>query len=239
MSFWQSTKQSYIALIEFLQSIFQLVCVYFELVLSLFYTLYQDLGCGWGSLSLYICEKFPRCQVTCVSNSNTQRQLIQQRSEERGYMGRLECITADANVFTTANRFDRICSIEMFEVCSHVKAENWCNCILKTKTIFPTIHHCAVCLFLFYFIGCTGHSTFTTCSLKMYLVICLLWKFQYFYLTNNSFLTSHGYRMSVFLHTLLLSTSKSLWKKYQLAENINRNWLKTTHRIQCLKGRTF
>ena len=162
MSFWQSTKQSYIALIEFLQSIFQLVRVYFKLVLSLFYTLYQDLGCGWGSLSLYICEKFPRCQVTCVSNSNTQRQLIQQRSEERGYMGRLECITADANVFTTANRFDRICSIEMFEVCSHVKAENWCNCILKTKTIFPTIHHCAVCLFLFYFIGCTGHSTFTT-----------------------------------------------------------------------------
>ncbi|XP_052816046.1 uncharacterized protein LOC128242772 [Mya arenaria] len=74
-----------------------------------------DLGCGWGSLSLYICENFPKCQVTCVSNSNTQRQLIQQRALKRGYQGRLECITADANVFTTPKRFDRICSIEMFE----------------------------------------------------------------------------------------------------------------------------
>lgn len=74
-----------------------------------------DLGCGWGSLSLYICEKFPKCNVTCVSNSNTQRQLIQNRAMEWGYHGRLECITADANVFTTAKRFDRIISIEMFE----------------------------------------------------------------------------------------------------------------------------
>lgn len=74
-----------------------------------------DLGCGWGSLSLYICEKFPKCNVTCVSNSNTQRQLIQDRALQRGFQGRLECITADANVFTTAKRFDRIISIEMFE----------------------------------------------------------------------------------------------------------------------------
>lgn len=74
-----------------------------------------DLGCGWGSLSLYICEKYPKCKVTCVSNSNTQRQLIQNRAQTLGYQGRLECITADANVFTTAKRFDRIFSIEMFE----------------------------------------------------------------------------------------------------------------------------
>lgn len=74
-----------------------------------------DLGCGWGSLSLYICEKYPKCKVTCVSNSNTQRQLIQDRAQTLGYQGRLECITADANVFTTAKRFDRIFSIEMFE----------------------------------------------------------------------------------------------------------------------------
>ena len=54
--------------------------------------------------------------MTCVSNSNTQRQLIQNRAQTLGYQGRLECITADANVFTTAKRFDRIFSIEMFEV---------------------------------------------------------------------------------------------------------------------------
>ncbi|KAL4225156.1 hypothetical protein ACF0H5_015849 [Mactra antiquata] len=74
-----------------------------------------DLGCGWGSLSLYICEKFPQCNVTCVSNSNTQRQHIQNQGLSLGYQGRLECITADANVFTTSETFDRIISIEMFE----------------------------------------------------------------------------------------------------------------------------
>ena len=86
------------------------------LALSSSCILFQDLGCGWGSLSLYICEKYPKCKVTCVSNSNTQRQLIQEKALNLGYQGRLDSITADANIFTTAKRFDRIFSIEMFEV---------------------------------------------------------------------------------------------------------------------------
>ena len=76
----------------------------------------QDLGCGWGSFGLYVCEKYPKCHVTCVSNSNTQRALITARAQERGFSNRLEVITADANNFHTANRYDRIVSIEMFEV---------------------------------------------------------------------------------------------------------------------------
>ncbi|CAH1778256.1 unnamed protein product, partial [Owenia fusiformis] len=75
----------------------------------------MDLGCGWGSLAFYICENYPQCNVVCVSNSNTQRKLIQGRAKERGFSKRLECITADANVFITQRRFDRIISIEMFE----------------------------------------------------------------------------------------------------------------------------
>jgi cyclopropane-fatty-acyl-phospholipid synthase len=51
-----------------------------------------------------------------MSNSATQRELIQSRAQERGYADRLEVITADANTFHTANRYDRIVSIEMFEV---------------------------------------------------------------------------------------------------------------------------
>ena len=78
--------------------------------------MFQDLGCGWGSFGLYVCEKFPKCRVTCVSNSNTQRQLIQARAQERGFADRLEAITADANTFHTSNKYDRIVSIEMFEV---------------------------------------------------------------------------------------------------------------------------
>ncbi|ESP02190.1 hypothetical protein LOTGIDRAFT_230578 [Lottia gigantea] len=74
-----------------------------------------DLGCGWGSFGLYVCEKYPRCHVTCVSNSSTQREYIVQEGVKRGYGDRLECITNDANYFNTAKRFDRIVSIEMFE----------------------------------------------------------------------------------------------------------------------------
>jgi len=75
----------------------------------------MDLGCGWGSLSLYILEKFPACRVTSVSNSSTQREHITGQAQARGYSERWHGITADANVFTTEKRFDRICSIEMFE----------------------------------------------------------------------------------------------------------------------------
>jgi len=75
----------------------------------------MDLGCGWGSFGLYVLENYPNCRVTCVSNSNTQRALILERAQNMGVAGRLDAITADANTFTTGNRFDRIVSIEMFE----------------------------------------------------------------------------------------------------------------------------
>ncbi len=73
-----------------------------------------ELGCGWGSLSLWIAGRFPNCRVTAVSNSAPQREFIEARCKERG-IGNLEVITADANIFTTDRTFDRIVSIEMFE----------------------------------------------------------------------------------------------------------------------------
>lgn len=77
-----------------------------------------DLGCGWGSLSGYIKEKFPNCRVTSVSNSALQRAFIERRRDERGITG-WDVITQDANRFIEearfAGRFDRIVSIEMFE----------------------------------------------------------------------------------------------------------------------------
>ncbi len=84
-----------------------------------------DLGCGWGSLSLWIAEHYPRCLVVGVSNSKAQREHILARSAARG-RGEVQVVTADVNDFEPqaeglgAGDFDRVLSIEMFE---HVR--NW------------------------------------------------------------------------------------------------------------------
>lgn len=75
-----------------------------------------DLGCGWGSFTLWALEKYPSCRLTSVSNSAPQRQYIEQQAAERGWTDRLTVLTADMNHFQPqANRYDRIVSIEMFE----------------------------------------------------------------------------------------------------------------------------
>ena len=73
-----------------------------------------ELGCGWGSLTLYMAECFPKSKITAVSNSNDQRQFIEARCEERN-LKNVEIITADMNDFESAKLFDRVISIEMFE----------------------------------------------------------------------------------------------------------------------------
>ncbi len=78
-----------------------------------------DLGCGWGSMALWIAAKFPRARVVAVSNSRTQAEFIRRRCTERG-IDRVEVLTADMNEFSSARRFDRIVSVEMFE---HM--QNW------------------------------------------------------------------------------------------------------------------
>jgi cyclopropane-fatty-acyl-phospholipid synthase len=73
-----------------------------------------DLGCGWGSLSLWIAEHFPNARVLAVSNSKPQREFILGRGRELG-LENLEVETCDINHFAPASRFDRIVSVEMFE----------------------------------------------------------------------------------------------------------------------------
>ncbi len=74
-----------------------------------------DLGCGWGSLTLWIAERYPSCRVTGVSNSAPQRDYILARAHERG-LTNVEVVTADANVLELpAARFDRVLSIELLE----------------------------------------------------------------------------------------------------------------------------
>jgi cyclopropane-fatty-acyl-phospholipid synthase len=74
-----------------------------------------ELGCGWGSLSLWLAERFPGCRITTVSNSRTQKQHIDTRAAERG-LRNLEVITCDINELALpAGEFDRVVSVEMFE----------------------------------------------------------------------------------------------------------------------------
>jgi cyclopropane-fatty-acyl-phospholipid synthase len=74
-----------------------------------------ELGCGWGSFSLYLAERFPGSHITGVSNSRTQKEHIDSEAGKRG-LRNLTIITRDMNTFDIdAGRFDRVVSIEMFE----------------------------------------------------------------------------------------------------------------------------
>lgn len=73
-----------------------------------------DLGCGWGSFSLWAAELFPKSRFTAVSNSNTQREAIVAEAERRNF-DNLTVLTCDMNEFEPDETYDRIVSIEMFE----------------------------------------------------------------------------------------------------------------------------
>ncbi len=73
-----------------------------------------ELGCGWGSLTLWMAEHYPNAHITAVSNSNSQREYIESQASEQN-LTNITVITKDMNDFETSARFDRIVSVEMFE----------------------------------------------------------------------------------------------------------------------------
>jgi cyclopropane-fatty-acyl-phospholipid synthase len=73
-----------------------------------------ELGCGWGSLSLFMAEKYPNSKITSVSNSHSQKAYIDGQVQKRGIKN-LTIITSDMNVFQLTEKFDRVVSVEMFE----------------------------------------------------------------------------------------------------------------------------
>ena len=85
-----------------------------------------ELGCGWGSLTLWMAEKYPSSRITGVSNSHSQREWILAEAARRG-LANVEILTRDMNRFDIGQRFDRIVSVEMFE---HMR--NW-------KTLFGRV----------------------------------------------------------------------------------------------------
>ena len=99
-----------------------------------------ELGCGWGSLSLWMAERFPLSRVTSVSNSHSQRAYIEGQARKRG-LANLTVVTADMNDFATDQTFDRVVSVEMFEHMS-----NWrmllgaCEAMVEAGR--PRLHSC-------------------------------------------------------------------------------------------------
>ncbi|RKO93677.1 S-adenosyl-L-methionine-dependent methyltransferase [Blyttiomyces helicus] len=92
-----------------------------------------DLGCGWGSLSLYLAERFPNSKITGLSNSHGQREHILRTAKERGFSN-VEVLTGDINEFKMERTFDRIISIEMLE---HMK--NYASLLSKvSKWLVPS-----------------------------------------------------------------------------------------------------
>ena len=80
-----------------------------------------ELGCGWGSLSLFMAAKYPAAQIVSVSNSHSQRAYITAEAARRNLVN-LSVITADMNDFAIDRQFDRIVSVEMFEHMSNWRA---------------------------------------------------------------------------------------------------------------------
>ncbi|KAF2304317.1 hypothetical protein GH714_029829 [Hevea brasiliensis] len=73
-----------------------------------------DVGCGWGSLSLYIAKKYSNCRITGICNSTTQKAFIEEQCREH-QLKNVEIIVADISTLEMVASYDRIFSIEMFE----------------------------------------------------------------------------------------------------------------------------
>ena len=78
-----------------------------------------ELGCGWGSLTLWMAANYPASRITAISNSQTQRAHIEAEALRRG-LANVQVVTCDMNDFDASGRYDRIVSVEMFE---HMR--NW------------------------------------------------------------------------------------------------------------------
>jgi cyclopropane-fatty-acyl-phospholipid synthase len=88
-----------------------------------------ELGCGWGSLSLWMARQFPNARIVAVSNSHSQREFIERRIGARG-LRNLQIVTSDMNAFDPRARFSRIVFVEMFEHMMNwrellARARNW------------------------------------------------------------------------------------------------------------------
>ncbi len=86
-----------------------------------------ELGCGWGSLSLWMAEHYPDANITSVSNSHSQKKFIDEQAQSRN-LNNLTVVTMDVNEFEPDQQYDRVVSVEMFE---HVR--NWDEILKRVR----------------------------------------------------------------------------------------------------------
>lgn len=86
-----------------------------------------ELGCGWGSLSLFMAQRFRAARITAISNAKAQRRYIEDQAQ-RLNLRNLRVITADINHFEPDRIFDRVVSVEMFEHLS-----NWRHLLTRIR----------------------------------------------------------------------------------------------------------
>ena len=95
-----------------------------------------ELGCGWGSLTLWMAKKFPKSKITAVSNSSSQKTHILEQAKKRN-LNNISIITEDMNKFNPKTRYDRIVSVEMIEhMRNHRKLFKKINTWLKPGGLF-------------------------------------------------------------------------------------------------------
>lgn len=107
-----------------------------------------DLGCGWGSVTLYMAKKYPNSQIRSISNSNSQREFIMKTAAERG-LNNVFVFTGDITTFDLPREefygwADRVISIEMFEHMKNYqllmkKVSNWIKSGGKVSDDIPFI----------------------------------------------------------------------------------------------------
>jgi cyclopropane-fatty-acyl-phospholipid synthase len=73
-----------------------------------------ELGCGWGSLTLWMADHYPKARITAVTNSATQAEYVSGQARSRGLRG-VHVLHANVNTFLSDQHYDRIVSVEMFE----------------------------------------------------------------------------------------------------------------------------
>ena len=95
-----------------------------------------ELGCGWGSLTLWMAKKYPKSKITAVSNSKSQKVYILNEAKKRK-LKNIKVITQDMNVFSSQEKFDRVVSVEMIEhMRNHKKLFKNIASWLKPKGMF-------------------------------------------------------------------------------------------------------
>ena len=95
-----------------------------------------ELGCGWGSLTLWMAKEFPKSKITAVSNSSSQKNYILNQAKKRN-LNNISIITEDMNNFNPKTRYDRIVSVEMIEhMRNHGQLFKKINTWLKSGGLF-------------------------------------------------------------------------------------------------------